>query len=226
MKRVVTLDVLRGIAIFVVILSHVFIYVVDMSVLDPNTGSIVTLILLSPLFFLGKWKGFFLMISAASQLYSMNKGFQGKSAPVIVLLKQITNGLLLLTVAYIFKIFLLPHATLYDYIFHGVWDPASRIPAMQFSDTLESIALSRIIIAIVYYCMTRGNGLKKSSRNMFIFGYLTILAITLRPAVIQMVFNQTGLTPTTIRSAPAANWKERLPLIFLANPLGFPMPQI
>lgn len=59
MKRVVTLDVLRGIAIFVVILSHVFIYVVDMSVLDPASGSIFTLILLSPLIFLGKWKGIF-----------------------------------------------------------------------------------------------------------------------------------------------------------------------
>ena len=65
MKRVITLDVLRGIAIFVVILSHVFIYVVDYSIFDPETGSIVVLILLSPLIFLGKWKGFFLMINTA-----------------------------------------------------------------------------------------------------------------------------------------------------------------
>lgn len=224
MKRVVTLDVLRGIAIFVVILSHVFIYVVDMSILDPNTGSIGTLILLSPLIFLGKWKGFFLMISAASQLYSMNKGFRGKTHKIIVFLKQIINGLLLLVVAYFFKIILLPHAALYDYIFNGVWDPASRIPAMQFSDTLESIALSRILIALIYYFMRLGKSSKNPYRNIFIFGYLCILVIVLRPAVIQLVYNQTGLTPLTIRSAPATNWKERIPLIFLANLIGHQEP--
>ncbi len=177
MKRVVTLDVLRGIAIFVVILSHVFIYVVDMSVLDPVSGSIVTLILLSPLIFLGKWKGFFLMISAASQLYSMNKGFQGNSKAIIVFLKQILNGVLLLVVAYFYKIYLLPGAVLHQYIFNGVWDPAARISAVQFSDTLESIAFCRIIIASVYYVMTRGKGLEKPYRNMIIFGYLCILII-------------------------------------------------
>ena len=79
MKRVVTLDILRGIAIFVVILTHVFIYVVDYEIFDPGSGgSIFTLILLSPFIFLGKWRSFFLMISAAAQIYSMHKGMEQK----------------------------------------------------------------------------------------------------------------------------------------------------
>lgn len=224
MKRVVTLDVLRGIAIFVVILTHVFIYVVDLSIFDPASGSRITLILLSPLIFLGKWKGFFLMISAASQIYSMHKGFQGSSKPIITFLKQILNGVLLLIVAYIFKIFLLPHAVLYQYIFNGIWNPAARITAIQFSDTLESIALSRIIIALIYYSITRGKGLKKPYRNIIIFGVLCVAVIVLRPLVVQLVFNQTGLTPMSIQSAPASNWKERLPLIFYANLIGHQEP--
>ena len=224
MKRVVTLDVLRGIAIFVVILSHVFIYVVDFSIFDPVGGSKFLLILLSPLIFLGKWKGFFLMISAASQLYSMNKGFQSNSSPFIVFLKQILNGVLLLLIAYIFKIFLLPGAVLYQYIFNGVWDPAARISAIQFSDTLESIALSRIIVASIYYLMTRGKGLFKPYRNLIIFGALCITVIVLRPVVIQWVFNNTGLTPTSIPSTPASSWKERLRLVFYANLIGHQQP--
>lgn len=94
------------------------------------------------------------MISAASQLYSMKKGFQGKSKGITTFQKQILNGVLLLVVAYIYKIFLLPGTVLHQYIFNGVWDPTSRISAVQFSDTLESIALCRIIVASVYYVMT------------------------------------------------------------------------
>ncbi len=224
MKRVVSLDVLRGIAIFVVIISHVFIYVVDYSVLDPSTGSIVLLILISPLIFLGKWKGFFLMISAATQIYSMHKGFEKGTESIIVFLKQIMNALLLLGVAFFFKIFLLPHAARYNYIFHGVWDPASRIQELQFSDTLESIALSRIIIAIFYFIMTRFNGLNKPYRNMIIFGALTLLIIILRPYVVLWVENGTGLTPMTIQSVTAESRGERLYLIFLANLVGHQEP--
>ncbi|MHA1111170.1 MAG: hypothetical protein ACTSRE_08705 [Promethearchaeota archaeon] len=224
MKRVVTLDVLRGIAIFVVILSHVFIYVVDFSIFDPEDGSMFLLILLSPLIFLGKWKGFFLMISAASQLYSMNKGFQSNSKPFIIFLKQILNGVLLLIVAYIFKIYLLPGGVLYQYIFNGVWDPAARISAVQFSDTLESIALSRILIALIYYLITRGKGLNKPYRNMIIFGVLCVTVIVLRPVVIQWVFNTTGLTPMSIPSTSASSWKERLRLVFFANLIGHQEP--
>ena len=224
MKRVITLDVLRGIAIFVVILSHVFIYVVDLSILDPSSGSVITLILLSPLIFLGKWKGFFLMISAASQVYSMHKGFQGQTKAIVVLLKQIINAMLLLIVAYIFKIYLLPNAAIYNYIFNDVWDPASRISAIKFSDTLESIALCRIINAILYYLITRGKGQKKSYRNMMIFGILCLLTIILTPVIVQWVFNQTGLTPLNIRSTSANSVGEWIKLVFFANLIGWQEP--
>ena len=168
MKRVVTLDILRGIAIFVVIISHVFIYVVDDSMLDPGTGSILFLIIISPLIFLGKWKGFFLMVSAATEVFTMHNGLKKKTNPLMILLKQVINAILLLGVAYLFKIFLLPGAVLYQYIFNGIWDPSSRIQALQFSDTLESIAFSRIIIAILYFTLTRGKGLEKPARNIMI----------------------------------------------------------
>ncbi len=224
MKRVITLDVLRGIAIFMVIVSHMFIYAVDLSILDPVTGSKLLLVLLSPLIFLGKWKGFFLMISAASQVYSMHKGFEGETKPIVIFLKQFINAILLLVVAYVFKIFLLPGAVLYEYIFNGVWDPASRLGALQFSDTLESIALSRIIIAIIFFLMTRGKGLKKPYRNIIIFGILCILIIVFRPFVVQWVEIGTGIPILDIRSTTAYNFKERIYLIFLANLVGWQEP--
>ncbi|MBN2156795.1 MAG: hypothetical protein JW776_12200 [Candidatus Lokiarchaeota archaeon] len=224
MKRVVTLDVLRGIAIFVVILSHVFIYVVGYSILNPQTGSLIVLIFLAPLIFLGKWKGFFLMISAASQIYSMNKDIRNENNAFIVFLKQILNASLLLVVAYFFKVFLLPGATLYQYIFYSIWDPSSRLSSLQFSDTLESIALCRIINAVIYYLITLGKGIKKPYRNIAIFGILGFLSIVLTPVVVQLVFNQTGLTPLNIRTTIPNTWEERLYLIFMGNLIGWQQP--
>ncbi len=195
MKRVVTLDILRGIAIFIVILTHVFIYVVDYTIFDPSgEGSIITLILLSPFIFLGKWRSFFLMISAASQIYSMHQGLERKNHSLVILLKQIFNAFLLLVVAYMFKIFLLPDGVLYDYIFTGTGDISSEIPIIQVSDTLESIALCRIIIAMLYYVITLGRGMKKPYRNMIILGFLGLLIIALTPIIVQWVYSKNWIT--------------------------------
>jgi len=224
MKRVVTLDFLRGVAIYMVILSHVFIYVVDPNILNPETGSIFILILLAPLIFLGKWKGFFLMISAASQIYSMYIGFQGEKKPIIVFVKQLVNAFLLLVVAYIFKIYLLLGGTLYQYIFFSIWNPAARLNSLQFSDTLESIALCRIINAIIFYFLTLGKGIKKPYRNIIIFGFLCLLSIALTPVIVQWVFIRTGYTPLNIQSTIVNTWKERSYLMFLANLIGWQEP--
>ena len=226
MKRVVTLDILRGIAILVVILTHVFIYVVEYDIFDLNNGgSILVIIVLAPFIFLGKWRSFFLMISAASQLYSMHKGLERKNNSFVVLMKQIFNAFLLLGVAYLFKIFLLPNAALYDCIFTGVWDISAEIPIIQVSDTLESIALCRIVIALIYYVMTLGRGMKKSYRNIIIFGALCLISIAITPVIVRWVYATTGLHPFSIRyTASVSTWKERFKRVFLANVVGWNQP--
>ena len=118
-KRVISLDVLRGMAVFMVILAHVFIKLVDTSVLDPTTGSVWALIVLSPLIFLGKWKTFFLLLSAAGSIYSLNKNFTKSLRTSRILFKHILKALIILIFAYIFKLILLPGATLDRFIFTG-----------------------------------------------------------------------------------------------------------
>ena len=140
--RVISLDVLRGMAVFMVVLAHVFIKLVDTSVLDPATGSLWALIVLSPLIFLGKWKTFFLLLSAAGSIYSLNKDLT-KAKPLRtsrILFKHILKALILLAMAYLFKLILLPGATLDRYIFTGEWNMQPSIAGMAFSDTLEIIA--------------------------------------------------------------------------------------
>ncbi|MHA1453362.1 MAG: hypothetical protein ACTSRD_10915, partial [Promethearchaeota archaeon] len=226
MKRVVTLDILRGIAIFIVILTHVFIYVVDYDIFDPNNGgSILVIIVLTPFIFLGKWRSFFLMISAASQLYSMHKGLERKNNSIVILMKQMFNAFLLLGVAYLFKIFLIPDSALYNYIFTGIWDVSAQIPAIQVSDTLESIAFCRIINALIYYVMTLGRGMKKPYRNMIIFGALCLISIAITPVIVRWVYATTGLQPYSIRYTASVNtWKDRLNRVILGNLVGWYQP--
>jgi hypothetical protein len=227
--RVITLDVLRGIAIIVVVLSHVFIKLVDYSIFDPTTSSIWTLILLAPLIFLGKWKTFFLLISAAGHVFSLNKKIVQSVKMNQIFINDLIKGIIQLGIAYLYKLILLPSSTLSRFIFTGNWDISPSILGMGFSDTLEIIALSRIFITTIYLLLNKISFPTSKELQWLwhigVLGFFMILTIFLTPLFQMLLLKLTGLTPYTICSSVGVDsgW-DRLYRIILSWFFGYQEP--
>ncbi len=114
MKRFVTLDFMRGMSIFMMLILHVILRFLDEDGLLANMDNIplINFIALVVLPFLGGLAGLFLLISAIGNQVSMQKYLERNQDPNGLILRQIVGGIVLLVFAMLSEGLIGYHGTL------------------------------------------------------------------------------------------------------------------
>ncbi len=186
MKRYVSLDILRGLAILFVIFLHssLFHYGNIMSIDFDNPSPIITII-----GFMLMWGGLFGIISGIVNASGMYHRISTGNKPEKVFIGYFISGLVMLILHYIYFIFFAPalldlengnhlYSTLVDLIRNGKL-VAPHLERMFYASSLSMIGWNLIIISIVLYFLFRKEGYKKQKRNYIILFILAIIIIIL-----------------------------------------------
>jgi len=179
-NRFATIDFLRGLAIWLMLLLHLLMRVYDKSWADDPAqmaqARIIVIVILIFALFLGGWCGFFLLISSIGNMISMQKQLaRGKSIGELVL-KQVIGGILLLIFAFLTESIIGYHGWLgkLPWEITPLQDHLFRAFHME---TIHAVAWCVIVNGLTQGLLSLNNGYKKHTRNMIIYGILTILVI-------------------------------------------------
>jgi uncharacterized membrane protein len=141
MKRYVTLDFLRGFAIWLMLVLHIISKILDVDALlsQLETIPLINIVALLVLPFLGGFAGLFLLVSSISNMISMNSALLKGAKPSDLLLKQVVGEFILLIFAALSEGILNHNAVL------GMWirlnpDPWSFANRWVHMETLHTIA--------------------------------------------------------------------------------------
>ncbi|MDG6224901.1 MAG: hypothetical protein QCI82_05240 [Candidatus Thermoplasmatota archaeon] len=195
MRRILTLDLIRGSSIIFMIGAHMFRDLYDSSWVGTELAHSKSLLEVMFLFFmtyLGGFAGLFIMVSITSHTLSI-QGQLGKGAELrSVMVRQLVGGFILLAFAFLVE------STIGQYGFLGrmaYFDPAgpltfgeavgsnlSRIYYRGFHFmTLHVIAWSIILNTIIQWILYRNGGVHRIRRNVIIYGVLIIVTLMLTP---------------------------------------------
>ncbi|MEX2681477.1 MAG: hypothetical protein Q6373_007745 [Candidatus Sigynarchaeota archaeon] len=184
MKRFATLDILRGASILGMIFLHLVDDLYDKSWIPDGMAShsMFDIVLLITALFFGSWAGLFLLVSATSNMVSMQGNLE-KGMPVrSVVIKQVVGGLVLLLFAF------LAEGTLQYYaLFQTIRDPPFDVTRMIWKgytmETIHTIAYCMILNGIVQGILSMNSGHLKSKRNMIVYAILAIAVVALTQPV-------------------------------------------
>ena len=201
LKRIASLDFLRGIAIFVMTFAHCFYHIYDYTWVIENPRRLLDFpkILMGIgliIAYIGTWNTFFLLISSSVNTLGMRKSAAKLANMNRVLLKKLIAGFSLLAFGYFIQCF-----GFYGYFGEAItgrntWDTTYEIWNSIFTiATIQMIAWGLIITSIMNYFLFRKNGHTKFKRNLSIYGFLTIAVLALTPLVHQWIDGMNWLIP-------------------------------
>ncbi len=202
MKRIITLDVIRGSAIIFMVLVHTWLNVIDLNILNNLNLSEMNPILafLAVIFFfIGRSRTLFLFISTIIHQYKFVKSLkQGKSPG-----RLLYNGIIKGGIVYLLGIFregiLSPWGPINSLILSGTVSNETFRIAYVF-ETLQIIGLSIIFLSIVSYIFFKKQWKKET---LFFVSILTVIALIflfLAPTIHESVTNLLGYDITRINS--------------------------
>ena len=175
MKRIVTIDVLRGVAIFLMTIFHTWTNVVDLSpYFNADISTLNPLILIPGAIFyiLGHSRTFFLFISAIIHQYNFMKKLERGDNPEKLLSTNIFKGFVVYLLGIIREGFLSPWGTINDLILTGKIRATDLRLAYLF-ETLQIIGLSIIALSITSYIFFK---LGLHNKSWIFFIYSAVLA--------------------------------------------------
>ena len=187
MKRLVSLDILRGLSIVGVIFFHAFIFNVDMppGFIDPSGISQVILYFLT-------WAGFFGMISATANTIALYGRFRkGSFTAKRMLLNFITTGLVVILINYIYMLVFAPGyidpnyvaiSILPAFIRTGLYYPPDPARIL-FATALLMVGTGILFTGLILYPLCRKDGYKKITRNCIVLGIIATAIIFVYPVL-------------------------------------------
>ncbi|MHA1213351.1 MAG: hypothetical protein ACTSSH_12950, partial [Candidatus Heimdallarchaeota archaeon] len=128
------------------------------------------------------------MISAIVHMYTMGKSYKSGKEPYKILIKQIISGVLLFGMGALFNAIFSPWGAMLGLQKTGSWNWDTARIFVYFTEALQNIAIGIIIASIIFYFMTKKDGMKKVIRNVIIFASLAFVIILVTPYV------QTGIS--------------------------------
>jgi hypothetical protein len=184
-KRFVSLDFLRGLAIFIMILLHSISDLLDIDTLlagdNINQIPIINLIALLVLPFLGGLAGLFLLTSASSNMVSMQKNLLKGESVLSIAIKQVIGGFVLLIFALLTESITGYHGTFGEFLLnptsHTFWNVQWVSTRWAYFEMIHTIAWCVMVTGIVQALISINDGWKKPRRQMLIYFILTVIVI-------------------------------------------------
>ncbi len=172
MRRIVTIDVLRGISIFLMTIFHTWTNVVDLSPIYEAASDLTTigpgLLIAAALFYiLGHSRTFFLFLSAIIHQYNFMKKLEKGDSPEKLLTTNIFKGFVVYLLGLLREGFFSPWGTINNLITTGTTSWSSFRLAYLF-ETLQIIGLSIIALSVTSYIFFK-LGIHNKSWVFFIY---------------------------------------------------------
>jgi hypothetical protein len=187
LSRYASIDLIRGIALFLNVFVHIFTDVFD---LNPITSRLFeqplsVLLLFIAIGYFGSFGSLFILISGTGNMVSMQKGYEKKNNPNQVVSRQIVSGLILLVFSFLVEGFFQFYGylgTIFAWNSHP-HDP-TRIIWHAYSITpVTCLAMCMIITGLMEFFLSRNGGYKQYRRNIIIYIVLSILILSVSQAV-------------------------------------------
>ncbi|NHJ49115.1 MAG: hypothetical protein FK733_15110, partial [Asgard group archaeon] len=202
MKRIITIDVLRGAAIMMMILFHTWLNVMDMDILDNLNLSEINPILVALaviFFFLGRSRTLFLFISAIIHQYKFMKDLNEGKNPERLLYNGIIKGGIVFLLGVFREGVLSPWGPINTFILTGkVNNTAFRLAYI--CETLQIIGLSIIFLSIISYIFFKKQWHKDTKFTVSVLAVLALLFLFLAPTIHESVNNFLGYDLTRLGS--------------------------
>lgn len=195
MKRVATLDFIRGLSIIGMAGLHVFGRVYDSSWMGTDAmsdRSLLHIVFLLSLAYFGGMAGLFLMVSIISHTISIQGQLKKGQKIEGVILRQLMAGALLLLFAFMVEAVIGHHGFIGRMAYFDPFGSSSFMEAASSNSsrilyrgyhfmTLHTIAWSVIINSIIQYFLYRKGGISKVARNVKVYIGLTVAVVLLTP---------------------------------------------
>lgn len=189
MKRIITIDVLRGAAIILMILVHTWLNVIDLSIFNNlNLSEINPLlaILAVIFFFLGRSRTLFLFISAIIHQYKFMKSLKEGKNPERLLYNGIIKGLIVYLLGIFRESLLNPWGAINSFILNGTVSKTTYRLAYIF-ETLQVIGLSIIFLSVISYIFFKKQWHQDTVFFVSVMAFLGLLFLFLAPTIHESV---------------------------------------
>ncbi len=196
MKRFSSIDFLRGLAIFIMIILHIVSDYLDVDALlaadKINTIPLINLVTLLVMSFLGGLAGLFLIASAISNMISMQRNLRNGKSVGSIAVKQIVGGIILLIFAMLTEGVTGYHG-MFGTLIHNLKTPILDVSIAMRSwaifETIHTIAWCTIINGIVHGLLSIKGGWKKPRRQMLIYAILAVIVLASTKFVWDGIYN-------------------------------------
>jgi len=184
-NRFASIDFLRGIMIWLMLVLHCLMRVYDLSWAGSSESMaqsrIILIVIMVFTLFLGGWCGFFLLVSAIGNMISMQKSLKNGKSISELTLKQVVKGSLLLIFAFLTESLLGYNGYLGHLVFGNYENWHIILYRGYHMETIHTIAWCVIINGIIQGLLSRNGGYKKTKRNVLIYIILAFTVILLTP---------------------------------------------
>ncbi len=173
-KRIVSIDALRGFSIFMMIFFHVFVNSSKFMDADPFGGGIGILILFVFVFLFAHFRGYFVLISAIANVYTITKNVKKGKSLGKMLIRQLGVGFFLVIFGHLKDTFINQWGILRDWYLAGGFSAVNFDWAGTFetkwqlgiiSEAVQSIGWCIILTSTIYIILLKVNGPDKVKLN-------------------------------------------------------------
>jgi len=188
-KRIASIDFLRGIAIIFMVFIHSLYRLYDYQWVVDDPSQLVNipiplLALIGILAYFGLWVFFFVVLSGIVNAYSMTKKIANIHNQKVLLYKQVLTGFIIILVGKIKEGFIGYWGYLGQALRSGDWSNIYPIQNMFFEmKALDIIGWCYIITGTIHYLLLRKEGHKKYTRNLIIYLILILVVLIATPFI-------------------------------------------
>ncbi|MHA2309002.1 MAG: hypothetical protein ACXABJ_06975, partial [Candidatus Heimdallarchaeaceae archaeon] len=195
-KRFASIDFLRGLAIFIMIILHIFSDYLDVDTLlagdNINHIPLINLVILVILPFLGGLAGLFLLASAISNMVSMQKNLKKGVSAGSIAIKQVTGGIILLLFAMLTEGLTGYHGSFGNLIANlrnPTFNASIAMTGWATFETIHTIAWCVILNGIIQGLLSIKGGWKKPRRQILIYVILSVIILASTKFVWDGIYN-------------------------------------
>jgi len=183
MKRFSSLDFMRGVAILLMLILHSISDYLDVDALmgQLNNLPLINVIALVVLPFLGGLAGLFLLVSAISNMISMQKQLMRGRSPGMLALRQVITGLIIYIFAALSESTIGYYGSIMGMVRHLdqplIVNWATTFTRWGNFEAIHTIAWCVIINGLIHGIISLGGLWKKPKTQMAIYAVLTVLVL-------------------------------------------------